>query len=116
MDNKELSLLIAKTIDSKKGQDIVILDIGAKSSFADYFVIATASNLRLLSALCDEIEDKVAEQGVIVTHIEGKGDSGWILMDFGDIIVNLFTPEQRGHYGIERIWRDCAEIEFNPAE
>jgi len=116
MDNRELSLLIAKAIDAKKGRDIVILDIAEKSGFADFFVIATANNLRLLEALSDEIEDKMAEQGQIVTHIEGKGDSGWILMDFGDIIVNLFVPEQREHYGIERIWKDCREVEFTPAE
>ena len=115
MDNKELTLFIAQTIDAKKGMDVTILDIGEKSGFADYFVIATANNLRLLEALCDEIEDRMAEKDRIVKHIEGKGNSGWILMDYGDIIVNLFTPEQREHYGIERIWKDCSEIEFIPA-
>ena len=115
MNNRETSLLIAETIDAKKGRDILILDISEKSGFADYFVIATANNLRLLEALSDEVEDRMADEGRIVSHIEGKGESGWILMDFGDIIVNLFTPEQREHYAIERIWKDCREVEFTPA-
>ncbi len=115
MDNKEIALLAAKTLDEKKASDILILDISQISGFADYFVLATASNLRMLGALCDEVEDKLAAEAVLVKHIEGKGESGWILMDFGDIIVNLFTAEQREHYQIERIWKDCPEVEFTPA-
>jgi len=116
MTNKELALLAAKTIDAKKGRDITIIDIGEKSGFADFFVIATASNVRLLKGLCDEVEDAYAKESVLVKHIEGIGESGWILMDFGDIIINLFTPEQREHYAIERIWKDCTEVEFERTE
>lgn len=116
MDNREIALLAAKTLDAKKAEDILILDISRNSAFADYFVLATASSLRLLGALCYEVEDRLAEKAVLVKHIEGKGNSGWILMDFGDIIVNLFTPEQREHYQIERIWKDCPEVGFEPAE
>ena len=116
MNNKEIALLAAKTLDAKKALDILILDISESSGFADYFVLATAANLRQLGALCDDVEDKLASEGVLVKHIEGKGESGWILMDFGDIIVNLFTAEQREHYQIERIWKDCPAVEFTPAE
>ncbi len=116
MDNRELALLCAKTLDARKANDIVILDVAEKSGFADYFVIAGASSLRQLESLTDELEDKLAEQGVLVGHIEGKGESGWILMDFGDIIVNLFTAEQREKYQIEKIWKDCVRIDFEPAE
>ena len=116
MENKEIALLAAKTLDAKKATDILILDISRNSGFADYFVLATASNLRQLGALCDEVEDKLAAEAVLVKHIEGKGDSGWILMDFGDIIVNLFTAEQREHYQIERIWKDCPAVEFEASE
>ena len=114
MTNKELSLLIAKTLDAKKAQDIVILDIAEKSGFADFFVIADAPNARLVEALADEAEDKMAQAGEPLHHKEGIGDSGWVLLDFGDIIVNLFTKQQRDHYNIEKVWSDCAAVEFTP--
>ena len=115
MNNKELTLFAAGLLDEKKATDISILDISEKSGFADYFIIATAGSLRLLGALCDELEDKLAAEGLEAHHIEGRGDCGWILMDYGDIIVNLFTAEQREHYNIDKVWGDCASIEFTPA-
>lgn len=114
MTNKELSLLIAKTLDAKKAQDIVILDIAEKSGFADFFVIADAPNGRLLEALADEAEDAMAKEGEALHHREGTGESGWILLDFGDIIVNLFTKAQRDHYNIEKVWADCVSVDFTP--
>lgn len=114
MTNKEIAYLAATLLDKKKARDITIIDIGEKSGFADYFVIATAGNLRQLSSLANNLEDGLAEESIIVHHIEGKGDSGWILMDYGDIIVNLFTEEQRDHYNIEKIWSDCIRLEFTP--
>ncbi len=114
MTNKELALFIAKALDAKKAQDIVILDIAEKSGFADYFVIADAPNARLVEALADEAEDKMAQAGEPLHHKEGVGDSGWVLLDFGDIIVNLFTKQQRDHYNIEKVWADCNTVEFTP--
>jgi ribosome-associated protein len=111
MNNKELALLTASVLNDKKAKDIVILDIAEKSGFADFFVIATAGNLRQLKALCEEVEDRLAEKDTLVRHIEGKGGSGWILMDYGDVIVNVFTEEQRQHYQIEKIWNDCPAVE-----
>ena len=107
MTNKEIAYFIAKEMDNRKAKDITIIDIAEKSGFADFFVIASVAGLRQLSALAVNIEDKLAEEGIIVGHVEGKGDSGWILMDYGDIIVNLFTQEQREHYNIEKVWADC---------
>ena len=114
MTNKELALLIAKALDAKKANDIVILDIAEKSGFADYFVIADAPNARLLEALADEAEDQMARVDEELHHKEGTGDSGWVLLDFGDIIVNLFTKQQRDHYNIEKVWADCIQVEFTP--
>ena len=107
MTNKEIAYLAAREMDKRKASDIVIIDIAEKSGFADYFVIASTAGLRQLSALASNLEDKLAEEGILVGHVEGKGDSGWILMDYGDIIINLFTAEQREHYNIEKIWNDC---------
>ena len=116
MTNKEIAYFIAKEMDSRKATDITIIDIAEKSGFADYFVIASVAGLRQLSALATNIEDKLAEQGLIVGHVEGKGDSGWILMDYGDIIVNLFTVEQREHYNMEKVWADCDRIYYEQTE
>ena len=68
--------------------------------------------MRQLDSLCEYTEDKLAESDVIVEHIEGKGESGWVLMDYGDVIINLFTNEQRDKYQLERIWKDCERIEL----
>ena len=116
MDNKDLVLFAAKFLDEKKALDISIIDISLKSGFADYFLLATAKSLRQIDALKNDLEDKLAEQGVLVKHIEGKGESGWVLMDYGDIIVNIFSEEQRNRYQIEKVWGDCDKLEFIPKE
>ena len=116
MTNKEIAYFIAKEMSARKAGDIVIIDIAEKSGFADYFVIASTAGLRQLSALAANVEDKLAEQGILVGHIEGRGDSGWILMDYGDVIVNLFTKEQREHYDIERVWNDCEKFYYEDEE
>jgi ribosome-associated protein len=116
MDNRELAMTAAGLLSSKKAVDITIIDIGEKSGFADFFVIACAGSKRQLQSLCDDLQDKLAEQDVFVRSVEGKGDSGWILMDYGDIIVNLFTEEQRQRYQIEKIWSDCVRIDYEGEE
>ena len=115
MDNKDLALHAARLLDNKKARDITIIDIAEKSGFADFFVIATAGSARQIVALCDEVEDGLAKDGLLLDHKEGKGETGWILMDYGDVIVNLFTEEQRGHYQIEKVWIDCPQVEFEPS-
>jgi len=114
MNNKELVLYSAKVLDEKKAKDITIIDIAFKSGFADYFLLATAGSQRQIDALKDEIEDKLAKEDILVRHIEGKGDSGWVLMDYGDIIINIFSQEQRDRYQIEKVWGDCDRVEFTP--
>lgn len=116
MDSKALALRIAEIADAKKAKDILIIDIGEKSGFADFFVLATAASVRQIDALSDEIEDKLAEDGLLVTHVEGEGDSGWVLLDYGDIIVNLFSVEQRDRYQIEKVWGDCDRVDYTPKE
>jgi len=116
MDNKELVLFAASFLDEKKALDISIIDISLKSGFADYFLLATAKSLRQIDALKNDLEDKLAEEGLLVRHIEGKGESGWVLMDYGDIIVNIFSEEQRNRYQIEKVWGDCDKLEFIPKE
>ena len=111
LTNKDYAVLAGKTLSAKKAQDIVIIDIQEKASFADYFVICSGTSERQIHTLVEEVEEAFAKEGLLVKSVEGKQSSGWILMDFGDIIVNLFTKEMREKYSIEKIWGDCEFIE-----
>lgn len=111
MTNKEYALLAGKVLSDKKAQDIVIIDIQGKATFADYFVICSGTSERQILSLLDDIESAFAKEDLFVKSIEGRQGSGWILMDFGDVIVNLFTKEMREKYSIEKVWGDCQFIE-----
>ena len=110
MENKEIAQTIADQLSSKKARDVVMIDIAEKSSFADYFVLATAGSERQLGTLAEEVEDKFAEIGIDPKSKDGRPETGWILVDGGDVIVNLFTEETRDKYTLERIWNDCESI------
>ena len=111
-ENREIALLAAKILDSKKAQDIVIIDISTKATFADYFVLASGGSERQIGTLSEEIDDQFAKEGILAKSIEGKKSSGWILMDFGDVIVNVLTTEMRERYNIEKVWGDCEKVNF----
>lgn len=116
MNNKEIALQAAAVLLKKKALDVVIIDIAEKSSFADYFVIASGGSERQVGTLVDEIEDQFAKEGILTKSVEGKKNSGWILMDFGDVIVNIFTVEQRERYNIEKVWSDCSFMTIDENE
>ncbi len=101
---------VVHALQEKKAQDIKALDISALSDIGDAFVIASASNSNQLSALMDEIEKEMHKQGFSTRQIEGTQHSGWILMDYYDVIVHLFTVEDRSFYNIERVWTDDKNI------
>ena len=107
MESKEVAQTIANILNEKKAKDIVIIDIAEKSSFADYFVIATGGSERQLGALADDVEDKFSEIEITPKSKDGRPDTGWILVDGGDVIVNLFTEATRDKYTLEKIWSDC---------
>ncbi|MBQ9272819.1 MAG: ribosome silencing factor [Mogibacterium sp.] len=110
MTSKEMAQAVADLLSSKKAREVVMIDIAEKSSFSDYFVNATAGSERQLGTLADEVADKFAEIGVDPKSKDGRPDTGWILVDGGDVIVNLFTEETRQKYTLERIWNDCEMI------
>jgi ribosome-associated protein len=111
LDNREIAKKTGEILSVKKAENVIIINIAEQSSFADYFVNATAMNERQLSALADETENMLAKEDIVPKNIEGKPSSGWILMDYGDIIINLFLPQQREMYQIEKIWSDGEMIE-----
>lgn len=112
MNNKDFAVFAARTLDNKKAGDILVIDIMEKSSFADYLIIASGGSARQVNTLVDEVEEKMAKEGLFVKNIEGKQNSDWVLMDFGDLIVNIFTGEAREKYNIEKVWGDCSFLDW----
>ncbi len=102
--------MLVDTIVDKKGSNIILLDIRDQATFADYFLICNGENTRQIDALAEEIAIKAKQQIKQTTvGIEGNASSGWILIDLGDLVVHVFSPEQRNYYQLEDIW-DQAHI------
>ena len=104
---------VAKLLDDRKAIDVTVIDISPKAYFADYFVMASAGSDRQMGALVDNVEDMLEPAGIFPKSVEGKKSSGWILMDYGDVVINVMTAEMREKYNIERIWGDCENLEIN---
>lgn len=92
------------TLEDKKGEDILLLDIHELASFADYFVICTGTSDRMLDSLADAVLETAKKQFGINGRVEGQPHDGWLLVDVGDVIVHLFSPEQRDYYNIEQLY------------
>lgn len=106
MDSREMAKLAFAALEDKKAGDIQIIEIGEISVIADYFIIADGENQRQLAAMQDAVDEALYKAGVSVKQVEGNNKSTWILMDYGDIIVHIFSKEDRLFYDLERIWRD----------
>ena len=100
---KDLLKIAYNALDEKKGENICIIDIRGISIIADYFIIVNGSNINQLDALTDNVEKKMREAGIHPRQTEGKS-SGWILMDYNDIVIHIFSKEDREFYDLERIW------------
>jgi ribosome-associated protein len=103
-ESAELSRKIVDLLSDRQAEDIVLLDIHEIAYFTDYFVIATAQNQRHVSALIDAFDKELANQGIKSLHREGEASSGWVLVDFGGVIVHVFTEEDRKFYNLEGLW------------
>ncbi len=111
MNPKELSQEIVSLLDSKKGVDIELIQIENLTVLADYFVICSGTSVTHVRSLADEVEYKLKEQGTYPLHVEGHSSSTWILLDYGSVIVHVFTDETRSFYSLERLWSDAPRIE-----
>ncbi|MCH5265297.1 MAG: ribosome silencing factor [Lachnospiraceae bacterium] len=107
---KEIVRIAYDALDEKLGQDIEILKIDEISVIADYLIIASGNNLPQISAMLDLTEEKLAEAGYLSKRIEGNKKSTWVLMDYGDVIIHIFSKEDRLFYDLERIWRDGRKV------
>jgi ribosome-associated protein len=110
LDASELSRLIVQAIADKQGEDILVLDLRPVSLLSDYFVICSAGSQRQMRAISDEIRTQCDSVEKRPLHVDGKTDSGWMLMDYGSIIVHLFTPEVRAFYDLEQLWNQAPVV------
>lgn len=115
MTSYESALLLAKTLDGKKGQDVKVLKTEELTTLADYFVICTATSNTQVKAMSDACEEAMENCGERVHHIEGHRDGTWLLMDFSDVLVHVFTEEARAYYDLERLWADAQEVDLTDA-
>lgn len=106
MTNNETAKKIVKILDEKKAEDIKLIRISELTVMADYFIIANGTSNTHVRALAEEVEELLAQEGILPRSIEGKS-TGWILLDYGDIVVHVFTPADRDYYSLERLWKDA---------
>lgn len=106
----EYAHLAVDTASDKLASDIVMLDLQEVSDFADYFVIMTAESSRQMDALSQDLEHALERAGAVRHHREGNQNSGWMLLDFGDVIIHILGPEEREYYKLETAWSRAAEV------
>lgn len=106
----ELRSAIKASLDKKAG-DVVVLDLRGLASFTDYFLLCTGRSNRQLKTISDGIEDALKKICVKPEHIEGYPQGDWLLMDYVDFVVHIFTPRSRSHYDLERLWGDAGRLE-----
>ena len=101
---------IAQILSDKKAEDIIVLDIRAVSVIADYFVICTGTSDRQVRALTGAVDEAMSKQGIHARNTEGLQEALWVLMDYADVIVHIFAPEQREYYKLERLWSKAQTV------
>jgi ribosome-associated protein len=107
----ELAREIVDIIADKKGEDIVLLDIREQTLIADFFVICSANSERQLKAIVEGISDELRERhGIKPRYKEGDASTGWVLVDYSDVIIHAFSPETRAYYDLEGFWREAAVL------
>ena len=106
MTLEEQIKIVVKALEEKKAGDVRIIEIGDISPIADYFIICDGQNTPQVEAMVDNVKDKLFAEGIEPKRIEGMKNAGWILMDYGDVVVHVFSKQDRLFYDLERVWRD----------
>ena len=114
--SKEMAKLAYQALEDKKAEDIKILEIGKISIIADYFIIANGTNASQVQALVDNVQEVLGRHGYEVKRIEGLRTASWILLDYGDVVIHVFSKEDRLFYDLERIWRDGKSVSIDQLE
>ena len=104
-----------KAVENKKGEDVAILEMDqASGAFTDYFVICSGTNPRQIQAICDEVERQLAQASLRPSSIEGYNQAEWVVLDYVDFVVHIFSEQKRKHFNLERLWKSARR--FGPAE
>lgn len=112
-DSQMLAICAARAADAKKGDDVLVIDVGDVLAITGLFVVVSASNRRLVSTLADAVEADVrAQLGRSPIRVEGLKEQQWVLLDYGDVVVHVFVDEARRFYEIERLYRDRPRLEW----
>ena len=116
MTSLELAKKAVAFLDSKKAEKLNVIEIENISSLADYFVIATGNNNTHVRALADELDEKLKAEGLPPARTEGYRSNSWILLDWGNVVVHIFTQEGRDFYDLDRLWADGKKVEWQDSE
>ena len=106
----ELWRVAVRAAEAKQAKDIRVLDLRTLTAFADYFILASGSNTRQIQAIADEVEQHLKKAGDRALSIEGYDNAEWILMDYGDYLVHIFSEKARAYYDLERLWREAKVV------
>jgi ribosome-associated protein len=109
-------MLAVRAAESKKAADIKVLDLTGITSFTDHFVLCTGANSRQVQAISDEITLRLKDRGELPLSVEGYNQAEWVLVDYGDFLVHIFSPKAREYYALERLWRNAKPIDFEKGE
>jgi ribosome-associated protein len=110
LKGEQVARKIVEVASDKQAEDIVLLDVSELCSFADYFVICSGASQRQTSAIADEIDKTLHKKGPKLNHKEGNVESGWLLMDYGDVIVHIFGAEERKFYQLDKLWANAKPL------
>lgn len=112
MNTEKAVKLACTALDEHLGEDLCVLHIGKRTTISDYFIVVTAKNENQMMALQDACEEVLGKEGLLPKRVEGGKDSPWILLDYGDFVVHIFSKEHREFYNLERIWADAEEVDY----
>ena len=114
VESKELALQIADAAEDKKAEDVVLLDVSEVSYLADYFIIITGFSGTQLKAIAESIDERIeTKYNRLPVRVSGKREGNWIVLDYEDVIVHIFLPEEREYYNLEAFWGHAERIEYN---
>jgi ribosome-associated protein len=111
LEPEDAVMIAAHAASEKKATDLVLLDLRKIASFTEYFLICTGASTRQAQAISNSIEETLRKTGKRPLHIEGYSSAEWILLDYGDFMVHVFSPASRRFYDLERLWRDAPRVE-----
>jgi ribosome-associated protein len=112
LDSKDLAIQVARAALEKKAENIIILDVEKRLIITDYFIICSGLNVIQVQSISEFIQESLEKEGYRPVRVEGDGQSGWVLLDYLDVVVHVFSAEQRDYYQLERLWKDSSIIEW----